>query len=645
MSHSPPIESSVPSASENPREPNPVRARRLLLVAIVALVGAHLYFAGRHVLLLDDAYISFRYVQNCLMGRGLVFNPGERVEGYSNFLWVVQLVGLGLAGAGPEDAALLLATLYALATFVMTLALVRLVSWRREFPLAAVVALGFLAVNPSYAYWTTGGLETRSQTFFVLLGTWGALAASAAPPALGADDARAARSRMRAALLGALGWSCACLTRPDTPLLFVAATAFAGVRRLLGDLAARDLPLAGKKRRKRARRARGDGAAGSAWRELLALSLPPSVVVGLHLAWRRTYYGDWLPNTYYAKIGDPWWGVGLAWLGTVATEYGLWLLVPFAGWALLGSRRPGARAAGGLMGGLMSLHAVYLARIGGDHFEFRPLDFHWPFLGVGLGVGIARVGAGAGRGRFGGLQGRGWGRWAPGVAGVARWSARVAILLAVAGYSLAIPHATRLATAKIDDRADATLRFVPLEPAEIGPARFLPLMPGLVDTWNKFGEFVVRHASGVRWFEHRVNTDFLIGLYGGFEGMRERGLLPEDAVTSSGAAGIIAYCMDVRVIDLYGLNDRTIARNPKPPSDDRKLAHDREPPPGYLESRGLNMIAPALWGELPAERPGRDGRFVVKLEEGRYLTFESPDPAWAEKAFVGRIVRRPAGGS
>ena len=43
----------------------------------------------------DDAFISFRYVRNLLDGHGLVFNPGERVEGYSNFLWVMVLAALG----------------------------------------------------------------------------------------------------------------------------------------------------------------------------------------------------------------------------------------------------------------------------------------------------------------------------------------------------------------------------------------------------------------------------------------------------------------------------------------------------------------------------------------------------------------------
>src|SRR5690606_452754 len=34
----------------------------------------------------DDAFISFRYAQNLIDGHGLVFNAGERVEGYTNFL-------------------------------------------------------------------------------------------------------------------------------------------------------------------------------------------------------------------------------------------------------------------------------------------------------------------------------------------------------------------------------------------------------------------------------------------------------------------------------------------------------------------------------------------------------------------------------
>ena len=56
--------------------------------------------------LTDDAFISFRYVRNLLEGYGLVFNRGERVEGYSNFLWVLELALLwDVFGLRPEHAA------------------------------------------------------------------------------------------------------------------------------------------------------------------------------------------------------------------------------------------------------------------------------------------------------------------------------------------------------------------------------------------------------------------------------------------------------------------------------------------------------------------------------------------------------------
>ncbi|MCX7878834.1 MAG: hypothetical protein N2510_09400, partial [Ignavibacteria bacterium] len=37
----------------------------------------------------DDAYISYRYGRNLMEGNGLVYNPGEKVEGYTNFLWTI----------------------------------------------------------------------------------------------------------------------------------------------------------------------------------------------------------------------------------------------------------------------------------------------------------------------------------------------------------------------------------------------------------------------------------------------------------------------------------------------------------------------------------------------------------------------------
>ena len=40
----------------------------------------------------DDAYTSFRYAKNFAEGNGLVYNIGERVEGYTSFLFVVSIL-------------------------------------------------------------------------------------------------------------------------------------------------------------------------------------------------------------------------------------------------------------------------------------------------------------------------------------------------------------------------------------------------------------------------------------------------------------------------------------------------------------------------------------------------------------------------
>src|SRR3954447_14615800 len=42
----------------------------------------------------DDAFISFRYADNLARGNGLVWNAGEYVEGYTNFLWTMIIAGV-----------------------------------------------------------------------------------------------------------------------------------------------------------------------------------------------------------------------------------------------------------------------------------------------------------------------------------------------------------------------------------------------------------------------------------------------------------------------------------------------------------------------------------------------------------------------
>jgi hypothetical protein len=71
-----------------------VQGSWLLLAGAIALV----VLAFSHVWIVDDAYITFRYAHNLAEGRGLVFNEGEYVEGYTNFLWTVLMALAELFG-------------------------------------------------------------------------------------------------------------------------------------------------------------------------------------------------------------------------------------------------------------------------------------------------------------------------------------------------------------------------------------------------------------------------------------------------------------------------------------------------------------------------------------------------------------------
>jgi hypothetical protein len=307
----------VGAARQGERAIDPGAARRRLLPALLvaALVAELLREAWRPGPQLDDAYISYRYARNLVDGLGLVYNAGERVEGFTNLLWTLLVAGgvalgldapvvghaLGLASA----AGLLVATAAYTATGLA-----------RERQLAAPVAAALVLVAPAFRHWATLGMETP---LFALLVTAG-LAAHA-------------RGRIGAAAAFA---SLATLTRPEGAVL--AAVVFAA------ELAA-------------AWRRGGPAALGRALRWPLAYA---SLLAALTI-FRLAYYGAPLPNTFYAKVGGLPWESGLLYVGRFLVEGAWLLLVP----AWLGARRVPALRPGAAAAGAFALAAVL---VGGDVF-------------------------------------------------------------------------------------------------------------------------------------------------------------------------------------------------------------------------------------------------------------------------------------
>ena len=101
----------------------------------------------------DDPFITFRFVKQWTNGNGLVYNVGERVEGYSNFLWTLMLAPFDLLGVDLVLASKLLGIALGLLTVLA------IYSFSQRFESRWISALLLVASGP-FAAWTVGGLET-----------------------------------------------------------------------------------------------------------------------------------------------------------------------------------------------------------------------------------------------------------------------------------------------------------------------------------------------------------------------------------------------------------------------------------------------------------------------------------------------------
>lgn len=304
------------------------RHPRLSLGLLLATASVATWHASTLAWRCDDAFISYRYAQNLVAGDGLVFNVGEAVEGYSNFLWTLLLAAAQLLGVSPEQSSVALGLLsYAAILGVLGWGSARAAGDGAWLPVGALCYAGVLHGR----IFATSGLET---SLFTALLTGGALALV---------EARGQRGYALAGLLAALGL----LTRPEGGLLVLV----------------------------------GAGAALWAGRRAGAAFLGPvALLIGPWLLWKLSFYGDLLPNTWYAKGDAPArWADGLRYLGLFART---WPMVPvglIAGVVLAarGGSRPSADPGwAGARGPLIALaivvpYLVYVARLGGDFMFAR----------------------------------------------------------------------------------------------------------------------------------------------------------------------------------------------------------------------------------------------------------------------------------
>jgi arabinofuranosyltransferase len=509
--------------------PHPGHRRLLLgLIGAAVLVGT---FAGWKALwfLTDDAFIAFRYVSNGVRGWGLVWNPPPfaPVEGYTSFLWVTLLrLVWQLTGVAPPQSANWLSLGFGYVTLFLGYRILErmvlppaLARWR--LALLALVMLGTVA-NPTFLTWLSSGLETSLFAFCL---TWWLHAALTPPVDRGASWV----------FQISLSATCMAMARPDG-LLFFAATLL-----LLALVVALRNPR---------------GVPGSWWAAAL-----PLLGVPAHLLWRRFSYGYWLPNSYYAKHVGAWPESGLRYLESFAIEYGVWvwglLALAWLARALVRGRlqpgaelrqRPQVRIA---VGALLGHFAYYTFIVGGDHFEYRVYSHLILLLFLSAVWLLARVTA-------------------------RPWLVCAGLALFVAA-SLPIPWAHWSETRALSTRAETGFLFRPL-------SRHLPAWARpLVRRWEDSQKWLIRHSVCRRRREHQVFYETSVRAFppreeGARISWEDRVVLPH------GGVGVLSWVLpEVAIIDVLGLNDRVVARNPVNPRKERYMAHDRLPPLGYID--------------------------------------------------------------
>lgn len=316
----------------------------LLLVVILwlplVLFGQSTVIAGeRYWWLGDDAMISMRYAHNLAQGHGLVWNPGERVEGYTNFLWTMFMALVHALPLPLSRTALVVLIANLLLGLAHIPLLVRLAGVLGMRGLAVAALLAGYALNRSVVDWTTRGFETALLSLLFLLAAYRIL-----------REAQAGQvSPLTFALVGLLA-----LVRADALLLSLALIVLA---LLLNRRRGRVLLFAA-----------------------LALALPAAQQV-----FRLAYYGEWMPNTAYLKTTG-WDGrVAAGWQYTLAflREYALWFALAAVG--VLATRR---REAFYLLGICLAFMA-YVTYAGGDAFpNYR---FFVPLIPLIMALALAGI--------------------------------------------------------------------------------------------------------------------------------------------------------------------------------------------------------------------------------------------------------------
>jgi tetratricopeptide (TPR) repeat protein len=304
------------------KKDKPLLLAALLLALPLAIFGFHMYHLN---FTQDDTYIFLRYAKNFVNGHGLVFNIGERVEGYTSFSWLMLLIVALKCKLDPLIVAKTVGIICGGGSMIILFLIGRAIN-RERSPFFALIAPCLLAANGAFALWTTSGMETALFNFLIIAGVYSYLL-----------EHQANRMNFITPFIFAL----AALTRPEGIFVFSMTVLHRGYYVFIKkDFSFRQL---------------------GAWIGFFVLLVLP------HIIWRLWYYGHPFPNSFYAKTGASaiYLKMGLSYTAIFLGQYGLWgaaLVVPIIGLWLMRQRPAWLGYFTLMMGGWI----CYITSAGGD---------------------------------------------------------------------------------------------------------------------------------------------------------------------------------------------------------------------------------------------------------------------------------------
>jgi arabinofuranosyltransferase len=141
----------------------PVRTNWINNLVLLAALGLFGYTIYRAAWLGDDAFITFRTVDNFLNGYGLTWNTTERVQGYSHPLWMFVI-----SAAVFFTREFYFTVLY-LCMAISTVAMILSSTWVAPFRITAAFGILVLCLSNAFVDYSAAGLENPLTHLLLVL--------------------------------------------------------------------------------------------------------------------------------------------------------------------------------------------------------------------------------------------------------------------------------------------------------------------------------------------------------------------------------------------------------------------------------------------------------------------------------------------